>query len=180
MDPEREFAAGNLDGIQNRPSGAKLSKSPMIVSAGGGFFSRPAFPETTVMTVPFGPSDFEKVILVDGDWFIFCFSVCYLLYNLFIALFHYTTVNVGPLSLPICEKLAPHFKIENVLIWVLCVCVFYFFISVLIFGYRLRPPGAGWSLFGSMLVSLLVDYPKPESPKPQVFKKAASAELPEG
>ena len=36
----------------------KLSKRCMKRSAGGGFYSRPAFPETKLTTVPFGPSGF--------------------------------------------------------------------------------------------------------------------------
>ena len=41
---------------------SKLSKSATFFSQWNCFFSRPASPETIVITVPFGPTGFEKVI----------------------------------------------------------------------------------------------------------------------
>ena len=103
-------SSGRQNGTHNRQLSKKMF---MNVSAGGGFYSRPAFPETIVITVPFRPSVFQKVILFDADWLIFCFfsyPVCYLLHNIFITIFHDTTINAQPLSPPIFEKIAPPFK----------------------------------------------------------------------
>ena len=60
-------SSGRQNGTQYRPSGAELSKSAISVCGGGGFASQLVFPETIMITVPFGPGGFEKVIFVDGD-----------------------------------------------------------------------------------------------------------------
>ena len=62
----------------------------------------PLFYETIVNTVPLGHGGFLKIICVDGDWLIFCFCLCvllcYVLYNMFITLFHKTLVNAQALN----------------------------------------------------------------------------------
>ena len=86
-----------------------------------------------------------RFLAQDSPIFVFlCFSVCYLFLNIFITIFHNTTVNVQPLSPPNFEtkKNAPYLKTKNIFIcWVLCVCVFYFFIFVSIFRYPFPPLG---------------------------------------
>ena len=47
-------SSGRQNGTQNR----QLSPNCKKVAAGERFLSRPAFPETIVITVPFGPSGF--------------------------------------------------------------------------------------------------------------------------
>ena len=108
--------------LQN-PVGAKLGPKTdqaaptcqqiHVFSTGGAFCSRPVFHETILIIVPFGPSGFVKSHSFDGDWLIlclFCFCTCYVLFNIVSMCFHTTTVNVGPLSLPIFEKIVPHFE----------------------------------------------------------------------
>ena len=71
----------------------------------------PASHETIVITVPLGLKDH----FFDGEWLIYSFSyfsLCYVLYNIFITFFHNTTVNAKPLSRPI---FAPHFKIDHMI-----------------------------------------------------------------
>ena len=51
VDPEREFAAGNLDGIPNRPSGAKQLNFSVLRWC---LVAHPCFHETIVITVPLG------------------------------------------------------------------------------------------------------------------------------
>ena len=107
----------------HNPVGAKMGpkivncyqivKSCMRSSQGGGFVSRPAFSETIVITVPFGPSFFVEGHLFDADWLIFLFVMlfCVLsLYNMFITFFHNTTVNAKPLSPPIFKKIGLYLK----------------------------------------------------------------------
>ena len=40
----------------------------------------------------------------------FCFSLCYVLYTIFITFVDKTSVNAQPLSSPIFEKISPNFK----------------------------------------------------------------------
>ena len=94
--------------------GTKIDQVAPNCRGGAGFCLRPAFPETTIITVSFGRSGFEKVILGMEMgrmlWFVcvLC-AMCYITFSPFID-FHNTTVNVAPLSLPILEKIVPHFK----------------------------------------------------------------------
>ena len=53
---------------QNRPSGATLPKISMFYFRRWRVFSRPAFPKTIIIIVPFAPSDF-----LDEDELSFCF-----------------------------------------------------------------------------------------------------------
>ena len=61
----------------------------MKLSGCGGFFSRPAFPETMVVTVPFGPSGFQKVIvsMQIGSFPVFSDFLCAICYTTFLSLF---------------------------------------------------------------------------------------------
>ena len=73
----------------------------------------PAFHETTVTLVPLGPSVFENIIfsMMIGYFPVFvCFSLCYVLYFIFITFVEQTSVNAQPLSPPIFEKIASDFK----------------------------------------------------------------------
>ena len=73
----------------------------------------PAFHETIVITVPFGPNAFLRRHFFDDDLLMFrfvCFSLCYVLCVIFITFVDKTTVNAQPLSPPIFEKIAPHLK----------------------------------------------------------------------
>ena len=73
----------------------------------------PAFHKTIIITVPFGPSVFEKVIfsLKIGSTSVFvCVSLCCVLYDILITFVDKTPLNAQPLSPPIFEKIAPHFK----------------------------------------------------------------------
>ena len=97
----------------------KYKKTKIILfPAPGGFASRPAFSETIVVTVPFGPSGFQKVIS-DGDWLIFSFLYfpCAMFYAACVSpFFHNTTKNVAPLSHLVFEKIAPPLK-KNVFLF---------------------------------------------------------------
>ena len=56
----------------------------------------PAFHETTIITVPFGPSVLEekKLPIKIGPFPVFVvFVLCYVSYSIFITLVHNTTVN---------------------------------------------------------------------------------------
>ena len=91
----------------------------------------------------------------DEAWLLlilFCFSLCYVLYAIFITFVDKTTVNAQPLSPPIFEKIAPHFK-NNVFSYFgsLRLRFLYFFIFVLIFGCPFPPP---WP----RLVPFVVDF----------------------
>ena len=73
----------------------------MIVSRPGGFYSRPAFPETIIITVLFEPSGFQKVIFSVQivSFTVFSVFLCAICYTTFLSLFfHNTTVNAEPLS----------------------------------------------------------------------------------
>ena len=90
----------------------------MKLSGCGGSFSRPAFPETIVIIVPFGPSGCLKYNLFDADLLMFGFvlllCVCVLFCTTFLHFFHNTTVNAKPLSPPNFEKIAQHFKSKHI------------------------------------------------------------------
>ena len=61
-----------------------------------------------------GTSWLLKGHFFDGDWLICCFgcvSLCSVLYNIFITLFHKTLVNAQPLSPPFFEEIAAHKEI---------------------------------------------------------------------
>jgi hypothetical protein len=70
----------------------------------------------------------------------FCFSLCYVLYVIFITFVEKTSVNAQPLSPPIFEKIAPDFK-NNVFSYFayLRLRFLYFFIFSLIFGCPFPP-----------------------------------------
>ena len=60
-----------------------------------------------------GTSCFKKHHFFDDDWLLFrfvCFSLCYVLYVIFITFVEKTSANAQPLSPPIFEKIAPDFK----------------------------------------------------------------------
>ena len=85
----------------------------MRVSGPGGFCSRPVLPETIVITVPFEPRGFLKVIcsmLIGSFYVLLCVSLCYVLYPILITFVDKTTVNAQSLSPPTFEKIAPHFE----------------------------------------------------------------------
>ena len=126
----------------------------MNVSGCGGLFSRPALPKTIV-----------RSFFVDAHWLIFCFSwfpVCYLLYDISITILHNTTVNAQPLSPPMFEKIAPHFKNKVFSYFVyLRLRFLYFFICSLMFGCPFPPLaqigpicGRFWFHFCSVLVKV--------------------------
>ena len=54
----------------------------MFSCGGGGFCSRPVFPETMVVTVPFGPSGFLKVMfsMQIGSFYVFSVFLCAIFY----------------------------------------------------------------------------------------------------
>ena len=79
LGPPSKFS-GRQNETQNRPSAAKLSKICMVLFAGGEFHSRLVFPKTNIITVPFGPSGFEKVICSIGiGSFFVCSSVLFVI-----------------------------------------------------------------------------------------------------
>ena len=90
-------------------------------------FRDPAFHETIVILVPLGPSVFKNIIfsLVIGYFSVFCFSLCYVLYVMFITFVEKTWVNAQPLSPPIFEKIAPDFKKQRFFLF--CFFTFAFF-----------------------------------------------------
>ena len=109
--PSKSSGRQNL--TPNRPSGAKLSRNNISISRPWRVYFATCFSwgnnncRGSVDVVVFQRSFF------DGDWLIFCFfyfPVCYILYNMFITVFHNTRVNVRKLSPLIFEKFAPHFK----------------------------------------------------------------------
>ena len=85
---------------------------------------------------------FEKHHFFDDDWLLFrffCFSLCYVLYVIFITFVEKTSVNAQPLSPPILEKIAPDFK--NIVFFLFCIFTFAFCILFHIFvNFRLPLP----------------------------------------
>ena len=86
----------------------------------------PAFHETMVITMPFGPSVFfNHLSMESGLLIVFCAFLCAtFLYTLFITSVHNTTVNAQPLSPTMFEKIAQHFNLLLFVMLVLYVCVF--------------------------------------------------------
>ena len=81
----------------------------------------------------------------------FCFSLCYVLYVIFITFVENTSVNAQPLSPPIFQKIAPDFKNK---VFLCCFFTFAFFILVHIFvNFRLPLP-TPWP----RLVPFVVDF----------------------
>ena len=116
----------------------------MNVCGCGGFVSRPAFPESMIITVPFGPSGFKK------DHFCRCRLAHFLFFLFFCVLFvirhvyhyfHNTTVNAQPLTPPIFEKIAPYSKKkkDNIMLG-LCVCVVFTCLYFCLFSGTPCPP----------------------------------------
>ena len=95
MEEERGRRMGR-DGTGRDGTGCIQNKNPhfeewwesICFCGGGGFFTRPVFPETTLITAPFDPIVLKKVIFVDGDWFIFYFFsfLCALFMHPFLSL----------------------------------------------------------------------------------------------
>ena len=99
--------------------------------------------------MPLGPTGF-KGHFFDGDWLnsnYFCFSLCYVLYAIFINFVDKTTVNAQPLRSPIFEKIAANFK-NNVSYYFgyLRLRFFFVFLTLSIFGCPF-PPGPDWFIF---------------------------------
>ena len=111
----------------------------------------------------------ETVSLSDSSVFL-----CAMFYITFLSIFFYSTsVNVMPLSLPNFEKVAPHSKTIKRFSFCFFALAFSLFFHMFV-DFRVPlalPPGPDWSHFGSIWVLFLIDFPKPESPQPQVFKK---------
>ena len=81
-------------------------------------FSEPCFHETIIITVPLGPSGFEKVIcsMELGSFTVFVVFLCAICYTIFSPCFffvHKTLVNAQPLSPPDFEESGAH-KIKDV------------------------------------------------------------------
>jgi hypothetical protein len=122
----------------------------------------PAFHETTVILLPLGPSVFKNIIFFDDDWLLFRFfgfSLCYVLYVIFITFVEKTLVNAQPLSPPSFEKTAPDLK---TMFFLFCFFTFALFILFHIFvNFRLPlppPPGPDWSHLYSILVPFLFGF----------------------
>ena len=87
MDPEREFAAGNLDDPRGDHFGPKGLQMASTFYRGLHPFRDPAFHETTVILVPLGPSVFKNIIfsMMIGYFSVFSAFRCAMFYMSFLS-----------------------------------------------------------------------------------------------
>ena len=80
----------------------------------------PVFHETTIMTVPLGPTVFKRSFVCPrlNHFRLVSVFLCPICYPTFLSpIVHNTTVNVQPLNPPLFEKTAPHLKTHIFLLW---------------------------------------------------------------
>jgi hypothetical protein len=149
-----------------RPSRPSRRQKPCPPNCGERPFRDPAFHETIVILVPLGPSVFQNIIfsMMTGYFSVlFCFSLCYVLYVIFITFVEKTSVNAQPLSPPIFEKIVPDFK-NNVCSYFVSFRLRFLYFHIFVdFRLPLPPPplaqigpicGRFWSHFCSVLVQV--------------------------
>ena len=114
----------------------------------------PAFHETRVITVPLGPTGFQKVVswIEVGPFCFFLFFCVLLLPNLFIIIWGNTTVNVKPLN-PLIFEDRPIFE-NKYFHHFICLRLrlrLFIYLVLLIFGYPLHPsPGPECPMFDNL------------------------------
>ena len=110
----------------------------------------PVFHESTVITVPLGPTGFQKVAFWSKikPFSFFLFLYVLILPDVFITIFHNNTVSVQPLSLPVFEKIA---HISKQLFFTFMIFPFAFVFLFLISEYPLLLP---WSRLDSLLIDV--------------------------
>ena len=147
-------------------------QKPMTPNSGERPCRDPASHETILITVPFGPSVFFNVIFFDEDWLTFrfnCFSLCYVLYAIFITFVDNTTVNAKPLSPSIFEKIAPHFPQNSFF-------SFWFFFTFSYFrwfsGTPCLPPEPDWSDLWSILLPMQLSFYRPGGERAARFSES--------
>ena len=112
--------------------------------------SRPCISRDHNNYCAFGTKSFVRWWL--AHFLFFCFSLCYVLYTIFITFVHKTSVSAQPLNPLIFEKIYPHFK-NNVFSYVGSVRLRFILLFHMFVDFRVD--GRCWSHFCLVLVEVV-------------------------